>query len=108
VLRSKSSKIGELIERRCRSVSSNQVPHLPKRDKADTRSAEDRPPPNAASPVPDVDAPPDLFAAMQQQLGLKMGTTKAAVDVMVIENVDKPNENQTHGARTLAAAWETR
>jgi uncharacterized protein (TIGR03435 family) len=51
------------------------------------------PPPDAAPPVPDADAPPDLFAAMQQQLGLKMGTTKAQVDVMVIDKIDKPSEN---------------
>jgi uncharacterized protein (TIGR03435 family) len=47
----------------------------------------------APAPVPDADAPPDLFLAMQQQLGLKMGTTKASVDVMVIDKVDKPSEN---------------
>lgn len=47
----------------------------------------------AQAPVPDADAPPDLFAAMQQQLGLKMGTTKAPIDVMVIDKVDKPSEN---------------
>ena len=51
------------------------------------------PPPNGAPPVPDADAPPDLFAAMQQQLGLKMGMTKAQVDVMVIDKVDKPSPN---------------
>jgi uncharacterized protein (TIGR03435 family) len=51
------------------------------------------PPPGAPAPVSDADAPPDLFAAMQQQLGLKMGTTKAAVDVIVIDKVDKPSEN---------------
>jgi|SRR5579863_113889 len=47
----------------------------------------------APAPVPDADAPPDLFLAMQQQLGLKMGTTKAPVDVMVIDKVAKPSEN---------------
>jgi uncharacterized protein (TIGR03435 family) len=50
-------------------------------------------PAGAPAPAPDADAPPDLFAALQQQLGLKMGTTKAAVDVMVIDKVDKPSEN---------------
>jgi uncharacterized protein (TIGR03435 family) len=50
------------------------------------------PPPDVAPPAPD-DAPPDLFAAMQQQLGLKMGMTKAPVDVMVIDKIDKPSEN---------------
>jgi uncharacterized protein (TIGR03435 family) len=50
------------------------------------------PGPGPAPPAGD-DAPPDLFAAMQQQLGLKMGTAKAPVDVMVIDKVDKPSEN---------------
>lgn len=34
-------------------------------------------PPSDVSPPADGDAPPDLFAAMQQQLGLKMGMSKA-------------------------------
>ena len=45
--------------------------------------------PSAAS----VDAPPDIFTAMQQQLGLKLESTKALVDVMVIDKVEKPSEN---------------
>ena len=39
------------------------------------------------------DAPPDIFTAMQQQLGLKLESTKAPVDVMVIDRVDKPSPN---------------
>ena len=50
-------------------------------------------PPDVASTVPDPDAPPDLFAAMQQQLGLKMGMMKAPVDVMVIDKIDKVSDN---------------
>jgi len=50
-------------------------------------------PPNAQPPAQDVDAPPDLFAAMQQQLGLQMKTTKTAVDVVVIDKVQKPSGN---------------
>jgi uncharacterized protein (TIGR03435 family) len=34
-----------------------------------------------------------LFAAMQQQLGLQMKTTKTAVDVVVIDKVQKPSGN---------------
>ncbi len=48
-------------------------------------------PPSAASADPD--APPDIFAAFQQQLGLKLESTKTAVDVMVIEKIEKPSEN---------------
>jgi uncharacterized protein (TIGR03435 family) len=39
------------------------------------------------------DAAPDLFSAFQQQLGLKLESTKAPVDVMVIDKVEKPSEN---------------
>ena len=39
------------------------------------------------------DAPPDLFTAIQQQVGLKLEATKALVDVMVIDKVEKPSAN---------------
>lgn len=47
------------------------------------------PPPASTNP----DAPPDLFAAFQQQLGLKIDTSRAPVDVMVIDKVEKPSAN---------------
>jgi uncharacterized protein (TIGR03435 family) len=62
-------------------------------DPSQSRGFGGGPSPDGPPPVPDPDAPPDLYAAMQQQLGLKMGTTKAPVDVMVIDKVDKPSEN---------------
>src|SRR5262249_33656997 len=49
-------------------------------------------PPNVAPP-PEADAPPDLFTAFQQQLGLKLESTKAPVEVLVIDRVSKPSEN---------------
>jgi uncharacterized protein (TIGR03435 family) len=48
------------------------------------------PPPQPTDPS---DAPPDLFAAIQQQLGLKLSSTKASTDVIIIEHVEKPSEN---------------
>jgi len=39
------------------------------------------------------DAAPDVFAAFQQQLGLKLESTKAPVDVMVVDKLEKPSEN---------------
>jgi uncharacterized protein (TIGR03435 family) len=48
---------------------------------------------NPQPPLPDADAPPDLFAAIDQQLGLQMKGTKAPIDVMVIDKVQKPSEN---------------
>ena len=39
------------------------------------------------------DALPDLFTAVQEQLGLKLDATKAPVDVLVIDKLSKPSEN---------------
>jgi len=39
------------------------------------------------------DAPPDLFTAIQQELGLKLESTKALVDVLVIDHVERPSAN---------------
>ena len=39
------------------------------------------------------EAAPDLFTAFQQQLGLKLESAKAPVDVMVIDKLEKPSEN---------------
>jgi uncharacterized protein (TIGR03435 family) len=47
------------------------------------------PPANTA----DLDAPPDIFAAFEQQLGLKLQPTKALVDVMVIDRIERPSPN---------------
>ena len=48
----------------------------------------------APPPPPDnIEAPPDIFAAFQQQLGLKLESTKAPADVIVIDRVEKPSEN---------------
>jgi uncharacterized protein (TIGR03435 family) len=40
-----------------------------------------------------LDAPPDIVTAFQQQLGLKLENTRAPVNVMVIDRVQKPSEN---------------
>jgi uncharacterized protein (TIGR03435 family) len=48
-----------------------------------------------APPPPSVEgeAPPDLFGAFVQQLGLKLEATKAPVEVMVIDKVEKASDN---------------
>lgn len=45
------------------------------------------------APVDNVDAPPDLFTAVQQQLGLKLESTKAPADVMIVDRIEKPSDN---------------
>jgi uncharacterized protein (TIGR03435 family) len=49
--------------------------------------------PTAQPPATDTDPPPDLFNAMEQQLGLHVQTTKAAVEVIVIDKIEKPTSN---------------
>lgn len=45
-------------------------------------------------PVPPENAKqPDLFAALQQEVGLRLESTRAAVDSIVIDSVARPTEN---------------
>ena len=44
-------------------------------------------------PANNAAAPPDLFTAMQEQLGLKLESTKAPAEVFVIDSVAKPTDN---------------
>jgi uncharacterized protein (TIGR03435 family) len=46
-------------------------------------------PPAAPGAAPDPDAPPDLTAAIQQQLGLRLVAAKAKLDVIVIDKLEK-------------------
>jgi len=41
----------------------------------------------------DPDAPPPLFTALQEQLGLKIKPTKSATDVLVVDHVERPSAN---------------
>lgn len=49
-----------------------------------------RPANGSAQPA---DAPPDLFAAVQDQLGLKLEAAKGPVEVVVIDHIEKASEN---------------
>jgi len=56
------------------------------------------PPPGAEgrgpSDAPEVEAPPDIFTAMQSQLGLKLEPKKGPVDLIVVDHAEKtPTEN---------------
>jgi uncharacterized protein (TIGR03435 family) len=44
-------------------------------------------------PSSDVPDAPDLFTAIQQQLGLRLAAEKTAVDVLAIDHVEKPSAN---------------
>jgi uncharacterized protein (TIGR03435 family) len=43
--------------------------------------------------APEIPLKPDLFAALQQQLGLRLEAAKGPVEVLVIDRVERPSEN---------------
>ncbi len=49
--------------------------------------------PHAAPPAPPDSNGPSLFTALQEQLGLKLESTKGPVDTLVIGHVERPSEN---------------
>jgi uncharacterized protein (TIGR03435 family) len=44
-------------------------------------------------PADDPNAPPGLYTAIQEQLGLKLISSRAPVDVLVIDHIEMPSEN---------------
>lgn len=50
--------------------------------------------PGGAVPNPDVDSGPSIFTALQEQLGLKLESRKAPVDVLVIESIERLAEER--------------
>ena len=49
--------------------------------------------PGADSPPPPDASGPSIFTAIQEQLGLKLESTKGPVDILVIDHIEKPSEN---------------
>jgi len=45
------------------------------------------------SPDPSVSDKPSIFTAMQEQLRLALGSSTAAVDVLVIDHVERPTSD---------------
>jgi uncharacterized protein (TIGR03435 family) len=51
------------------------------------------PPPGALAPPPVDPNAPSLFTALQEQLGLRLDSVRAPVDVIVIDSVERPTED---------------
>jgi uncharacterized protein (TIGR03435 family) len=48
---------------------------------------------NALAPGEKADAPPDIYTAIQQQLGLKLEGTRMRIEVLVIDKLEKLSDN---------------
>ncbi len=48
---------------------------------------------SARPPLPDDSARPDLFAAIQQQLGLRLSATRGPIETFVINHAERPSGN---------------
>ena len=49
--------------------------------------------PSAESAAPAPDAAPDIFTAIQEQLGLKLEPARGPVQTIVVDHIEKPSEN---------------
>jgi uncharacterized protein (TIGR03435 family) len=50
-------------------------------------------PPGAPGPPPPAGDGPSLFTALQEELGLRLDSRRGAVDVLVIDRIERPSEN---------------
>lgn len=59
----------------------------------DPTSAAQAPPGARPGPAPIDDARPSIFTALQEQLGLKLESTRGAIDVLVVDQAGRPRAN---------------
>jgi uncharacterized protein (TIGR03435 family) len=50
-------------------------------------------PPDENGSLPQADSGPSIFTALQEQLGLKLESTKSPLDTIVVDHIERPSEN---------------
>ena len=48
---------------------------------------------NPSNPAPPADPGPDIFVALQEQIGLKLSSDEGPVSFLIIDHVEKPTGN---------------
>jgi uncharacterized protein (TIGR03435 family) len=59
----------------------------------DPGSAAQSPPGAPIGPVPRDDTKPSIFTALQEQLGLKLESTRGLIDVLIVDQAERPMPN---------------